>query len=404
MQSARFLILLVLLDIFLIQDNKLLGQCASGIITLSGFTSDGGAGTYADPATGKITINYCFTLQKFTELNTNWVHGIFISWDDLPKGAIVMEGPTGSQPTQHGNRFWTFIDSTTAKVHNLPGPGFYVDEGDYNPKNNYGDNGLGTPKATFPDLDPFCFIIKVDCANSQPTAFVPKVTVTGDGTTGAWTNSACSGDLIRSINDGPNGNGTIVICGTVLPVKLLEFSGEATKQGNLLKWIAVADDLFSHFELESAQANKSQFFNLGRIEPVKGNAGNEIHEYSFLDSKPALLSLYRLKMIERDGSFVYSKIISIRQQNGIAANSKFSLLPNPASDFIIIHNETDSNYGDIEISIYDLFGKQILKSDFVSDKSAKDFLMEVSGMAKGMYFLEVYSGNQSLEKLNFIKQ
>lgn len=404
MQSTRLLFFLVLANFFLVSEKKIIAQCAAGKITLSGFTSTGGSGTYTDPATGNIVINYCFTLERFTELNTNWVHGIFIAWDNLPKGASVMEGPTGSQPTQHGSRFWVFIDSIKAKILDLPGPGFYVDEGDYNPKNNYGDNGIGTPKATFPDLKPFCFIIKVNCANSLPIAFVPKVTVTGDGTTGAWSNSACPGDLIRLENGGPNGNGSIVICGAVLPVKLLEFSGEALKQGNLLKWTAIADDLFSHFELETNLSNTSKFHLLTNIEAYNGSKGNEIHEYNFLDSDPAALSLYRLKMVEKDGSFVYSKIISLKQKNGSAVSNHFSLLPNPASEFIIVHNETDSNFGEIEINIFDLFGNKLQKSNFISDKSEKDFFFEIQNLSKGMYLLEITSGNQSIEKLNFIKQ
>ena len=403
MQSTRFFVFLVLVNFFQITEKNLFAQCASGTITLSGFTSDGGSGTYSDPATGKIVINYCFKLNLFMEMNTNWAHGIFISWDNLPQGAMVFPGPTGAQPTQHGNRFWVFIDSLKAKNLNLPGPGYYVDDGDLIPNNNYGDNGNGTPKATFPDLLPFCFTIKINCGNSLPTAFVPKVTVTGDGTTGGWSNPACSGDLFRLSTGGPNENGAIVICGVVLPVKLLGFTGESTKQGNQLKWTAVADNLFSHFELESSTNNNNTFTTLDQIDAI-GSVGNEIYNYSYLDLSPATLNLYRLKMVEKDGSYVYSKIISIKQRNTNTNINRFSVSPNPANEFVVIHNETDYSFGEIEISIYDLFGKQIRKSNFISDKSAKNFFFDLSNYAKGMYFLEITAGSQSIEKLNFIKQ
>lgn len=402
MHLTRLLFFLVLIGLLLSSERNLSAQCANGTIALTGFTSDGGSGTYSDPATGNIEIDYCFNMTFFTELNTNWVHGVFISWEDLPQGAIMYEGPTGSQPTQHGNRFWIFVDSLQAKNMSLPGPGFYVDEGDLNPWNNYGDNGMGTPKAVFPDLASFCFKMKINCGNSLPTAFVPKVTVTGDGTTGAWSNPACSGDVIRSLNDGPNGNGAIVVCGIVLPVKLLEFTGESTKQGNLLKWTAVADNLFSHFVLEVNRDKDNNFHTLQHID-VKGHAGNEIHDYSYVDVNPSSQNLYRLKLVEKDGSFMYSKIISIKQRNAINSTNTFSISPNPASEFIIIHNETDYNFGEIEINIFDLFGKLIRKSNFFSDKSEKDFFFDTSNYAKGMYYVEVTAGSQSIEKLNFLK-
>ncbi len=400
MLSTRTLIYLVLCQIFLLVQENLLAQCATGSVTLSGYTMGSGTGTYSDPATGNIAVNFCFSLEKFSELSTNWVHGIFISWENLPKGARLCEGPTGSQPTQHGNRFWTFIDSARAKSLNLPGPGFYVDDGDYNPKNNYGDNGLGTPKATFPNLAPFCFMVKFNCGVVLPNSYVPKVTVTGDGATGAWTNSSCGGEQFRVHTGGPNGNGAIILCGVVLPVKLIEFTGEASQQGNLIKWTALADNLFSHFELEFSQSTISGFKLLSVINNTSG-VSNEIKEYQFLDNNPAATVLYRLKMIEKDGSYVYSKIITVKQRkSGI---SKFGVYPNPAADFIIIQNDSNLNLGELDLILYDIIGRKINNSRFVLNQSDKKYYLEITDLIKGMYFIEIMQNDQSIEKIHFLK-
>ncbi|HRG68654.1 MAG: T9SS type A sorting domain-containing protein [Saprospiraceae bacterium] len=381
-------------------------QCASATVTLNGFNSTAGSGTYDDPAIGMVTVDFCIKLDKYFELNTNWVHGIFISFDQIPKGVKICEGPTGSQPCQHGSRFWIFLDSTKAAQNHLPGPGFYVDEGDGNPGNNYGDNGIGTPQATFPDLRPFCFQAKIDCNVSSAMAYLAKITITGDGTTGAWENSACDGDEFRALDGGPNGNGTVVVCGAVLPVKLLSFTGEATSKGNSLKWLASSDQLFSHFELERSKTTSARFQSITKIEAKKGSTGNgsEIVEYNYFDPETSLNSYYRLKMLEKDGSFNYSKIISIQNKDKGFTGKRFVIYPNPVSDILQIQNEVDIKLGLLECRIYDICGQLMASIPFSVDKSGTNLYFDISLLSQGVYFVDILSGDQSIEKLNFIKQ
>ncbi|MBK9107422.1 MAG: T9SS type A sorting domain-containing protein [Saprospiraceae bacterium] len=380
-------------------------QCAQGVVTLTGFTASGGQGTYSDPATGNVEINFCFTLTHFFESNTNWVHGIFVAWDNLPQGAIVCEGLTGSQDAQHGSRKWKFIDSASAVNFDLPGAGFYVDEGDGNPKNNYGDNGIGTPNASFPDLEPFCFKVKINCGSTPPIAYVPKIVVTGDGTTGGWTNIACMGDMFRATEGGPNGNGAVVVCGVVLPVKLLAFKGESKPEGNLIEWTASSDHLFSHFELEKSSTNTSAFSYLDKIDVRKGSTGssNEIFNYSYLDKYITPFAAYRLKMLEKDGTYKFSQVITIRKSGQTKHDVKFSVYPNPAQDRVLVKNETDNRYGQIILNFYDVYGRKINSQLFSATLAKQEYYIELSNFNKGLYFIEVMNGDMKLEGLSFLK-
>lgn len=401
----RFKILILLLTVSMSFSVQLNAQCAQGMVILNGFTADGGQGTYNDPATGKVTINFCFKLNKFFEASTNWAHGIYLDWDNLPAGSKVLMGSTGAQPAQHGSRNWIFLDSIKASDFGLPGPGFYVDEGDGNPKNNYGDNGIGTPNATFPDLKPFCFTIVINCGSTPPIAFVPKITVTGDGTTGGWSNKACDGDEFRALDGGPNGNGAVVVCGVVLPVKLLSFSGEYSKQGNLIKWLASSDHLFSHFELEKRQESSVAFELLSLVEVRKGSTGgsNEIFSYSFLDQTKDPLSYYRLKMLEKDGTYKYSPIISIKQNTRTVTGNKFSVYPNPATEVVVIQSETETRYGTLTVNVYSALGKKIAHHKFTAEQQYDDYILDLNSYSNGLYFLEIMNGSVALETLNFIK-
>ncbi len=378
--------------------------CAYGTVNLIGFLSDGGSGTYSDPATGKVEVDFCFTLLRFYENNTNWVHGVFVAWDQIPVGAKVCEGPTGSQNTQHGSRRWIFIDSSKARLYALPGPGYYVDEGDGNPTNNYGDNGNGTPNASFPDLLPFCFKMKMDCGVTPATSFVAKVTVTGDGSTGGWTNLSCKGDLFRAETGGPNGNGSVVVCGLVLPVQLVQFSGEASPVGNQLYWEASADQLFSHFEIERSTATVSAFESIARVDLQKGAAVNEILRYDYLDMHHAALSYYRLKMVEKDGSYKYSPIISIKQDLLSQGGKYFSLFPNPASSFLVIRNESAEQYGILCLNLIDTYGRSIFCNNVESDLQHQKYVVDLNQVPAGFYILKISHGERTLETLGFTKQ
>ncbi len=380
-------------------------QCASGYVTLLGFTSTGGQGTYSDPATGMIEINFCFTLTEFFESNTNWVHGVFVATDNLPAGAIVCEGATGSQNAQHGSRKWIFVDSSKAVQFGLSGPGFYVDEGDGNPTNNYGDNGIGTPIATFGDLEPFCFKVKINCGSTPPVAYVPKVTVTGDGTSGGWTNVACMGDVFRATEGGPNGNGAVVVCGIVLPVKLLGIKAENTQDGNLVRWTASSDKLFSHFELEKSQSGFSSFQFLSRIEVQRGSTGNsnEIFDYQFLDNAVGAFNAYRLKMLEKDGTFKYSPVVIVQTKLPNLSNSKFSIYPNPARDLVYIQNESGNRYTSLRINVLDVCGKLVQSNLFTGLQSRQQYYLDLSEIHSGLYLLEIFEGDIRIESLNFLK-
>lgn len=67
-----------------------------------------------------------------------------------------------------------------------------------------------------------------------------------------------------------------MVCGAVLPVKLLSFTGEAQSKGNALKWVASSDQLFSHFELERSKTTSARFQTITKIEAKKGTQATAV--------------------------------------------------------------------------------------------------------------------------------
>jgi len=369
--------------------NILLGQCTNAVVNMNYVTSTGGTGTYADPATGSIEFGFCLTLNGFFEKSTNWVHGIFVSWADIQPGVIITQGLTGAQPTQHGSRTWIWVDSLKARQLDLPGIGYFVDDGDGNPKTNYGDNGLGTPNATFPSLSPFCFVAKFTCGSA--TLLRGVVTVTGDGTTGAWKNPACSGDPIKATTGGPNGDGTLVVCGLILPLDLLSFEGYSKDGINYLSWSGIGDEKFSHYTLERRAENTSSFAEMQQFNLEPGKENN-VHYMAYRDETPDPINYYRLKMVEKDNTFTYSKVISVKA-GGIRLEHPIDVFPNPAVDVVFVQFPSGNAPATYQLEIMNLNGYLVFEKIYQFKGATSQQSINLEQLEHGVYFVRITGGD-----------
>lgn len=97
----------------------------------------------------------------------------------------------------------------------------------------------------------------------------------------------------------------------VLPVNLTEFNAQKSTDGVLLNWITATELNTKQFEIE--RSNEGILFTqLAVVE-----ATNEtLAKYNFTDINPNEgVNFYRLKMIDKDDSYEYSKIININYQD-----------------------------------------------------------------------------------------
>lgn len=132
---------------------------------------------------------------------------------------------------------------------------------------------------------------------------------------------------------------------TALPVRLAAFGGKPTGEGNLLNWSTAEESNFDRFAVQKSADGKS-FREIGS---VKGGASS--YEYRDTESEGGK-QYYRLKMIDTDGTFAYSKIIVI---DGGERTDGFSY-PNPA-DSRNISIRTTGKIG--AYHLFDISGKEI---------------------------------------------
>jgi hypothetical protein len=94
-----------------------------------------------------------------------------------------------------------------------------------------------------------------------------------------------------------------------LPLHLLSFSGEVQNGRDELYWVTADETHFATFIVE-ASTNGSEFKPVKNVMASGSNAGR--NRYSFQQtSNNTAGSFYRLKMVDQDGSYTYSKVIRL---------------------------------------------------------------------------------------------
>jgi hypothetical protein len=162
-----------------------------------------------------------------------------------------------------------------------------------------------------------------------------------------------------------------------LPVNLLSFKATLDDSKTVsLDWVTISEKNSRQFDLERSTDAKS--WKLLGSTDAGGESSSRLN-YSFKDKSPAGgENLYRVKMIDLDGSFAYSHIESIT----LAGNREVVFYPNPVADRLYI----DANDPGMvkEVNFYDMSGSKLLTS-----KATGTSGIEVKNLVPGMYLVQM---------------
>ncbi len=179
---------------------------------------------------------------------------------------------------------------------------------------------------------------------------------------------------------------------TALPVKLTDFSISQELHHIQLSWSTTEESNFSRFEIEHSVTGK-----IWQVISTVGFKGkeNEFNHYSATHENPSSgNNYYRLKMIDQDNSYSFSRISQITLENlGIKA----FIYPNPVSETLFINNLDDAIIDNISIVNYE--GRSVYNKTDVNNIS--NYGINVSSFLAGNYYLKVQmkNGEYYTEKL-----
>lgn len=184
----------------------------------------------------------------------------------------------------------------------------------------------------------------------------------------------------------------IIDCGIILNVNLKEFKGQLVQNNADINWTLVSGNNIKHFELEKSYDGTN--FTQTAIVPFRYEGG--ISSYDFTDpEKTAGISFYRLRIVDQNGLFIYSPIITVSNKK---IDFEIRALTNPVSSSLALDYILPAD-GRVNIRLLDMFGNLVKQQSVTGRKGWNNTRVEMgNGMAEGIYILSVLYNNTTINK------
>ncbi len=194
--------------------------------------------------------------------------------------------------------------------------------------------------------------------------------------------------------------------GAGLPVELKFFEAEFAGNDVLLKWETATEVNNFGFEIEKLLVNE-KWEKIGFVEGA-GNS-NTPKTYSFTDNYPNVSNSirYRLKQIDLDGKFEYSKEIVVNIKDNSSLPEQFSLSQNYPNPFNPTTNISFSipEAGVVSLKVYNMLGQEIeqIVNEYLP-KGNYHVNFNSAGLPTGIYIYKMVSGSfVSVKKMTILK-
>jgi hypothetical protein len=178
-----------------------------------------------------------------------------------------------------------------------------------------------------------------------------------------------------------------------LPVTWLSFTASGEKSDVLLNWVTAVEANSDHFEIQRSTDNNN-FVSIGQVTAAHNSSSPT--NYTFTDRSPVNgINYYRLREVDLDGQFIYSKVVSVNF-NGTGRNV-IAVYPNPAHEsFQLQFNNMKA--GRYEMNLINPLG-QIIQSRSIQVSNPSNYAETVplsSGLAQGSYVVRIVDQQQQV--------
>lgn len=181
----------------------------------------------------------------------------------------------------------------------------------------------------------------------------------------------------------------------ILPIQLIRIQGSIQNNDAVVEWTVAENDSGNYFEIEKSYDGKN--FTPAGIVAATNKAGNE--SYRFTEPAGAQ-SYYRVKVIGKNKSLSYSKILMVKGKDSSPLN-KISLLQNPVSSVLsFTYQSATDNLS--TLTIYNMNGAPVQTGRITIHKGLNTISLNVNNkIASGTYLLELANTERSV--VRFIK-
>lgn len=189
---------------------------------------------------------------------------------------------------------------------------------------------------------------------------------------------------------------------STLPLDLISFTGKYINKSVQLRWETENEINTSEFIIE--RSNDGRIFNrIGTIPAINNNSIRKSYTYSDDDAslQSGTILYYRLKMVDRDGSFKYSSIVTISLAD---ISGRITVVPNPVTqgNEITVNFIAPSN-GTVKLKITDNFGRVLMQHSTHANKGSNNIKLNIDKLPASVYYITISGAgieqNVKLQKL-----
>jgi hypothetical protein len=175
------------------------------------------------------------------------------------------------------------------------------------------------------------------------------------------------------------------------PILLSKLDYSISNKKVNLSWETVSENNNDRFEIEKS-SNGADFEKIGIVKGA--GTSNSIKQYSFVDEKPFYINQYRLKQIDLDGKFAYSKILYVKVQQ----SNPLSIAGNPVKKQLQVSISMEpSKIG--SLVVYDLMGRRM--KTFKGTNGLQS--LDIAVLGAGKYLLQLITVDGQAYNQQFIK-
>jgi hypothetical protein len=190
----------------------------------------------------------------------------------------------------------------------------------------------------------------------------------------------------------------------IVPVELENFTAFTSNDNVTLEWITASELNNNGFEIERSLNDQANFVTIGFVEGH--GTSTETNNYTYtdrLDLTGIVSVYYRLKQIDYDGSFTYSKTVKADANvpNGFVLSQNY---PNPFNPSTKISYSVASEQF-VTIKIYDFIGNEVTTLiNQTKPAGVYEVTFDASNLPSGTYFYTLRSSEfTSTKKMMLIR-
>jgi ELWxxDGT repeat protein len=190
----------------------------------------------------------------------------------------------------------------------------------------------------------------------------------------------------------------VVNYSSVLPLCVLEFKGWVNDDDAILNWKTDNESNTDKFIVERS-INGTQYTPVGSVRSANSPG---VHTYAYTDDDINSLGTdivyYRLKQIDIDGHYTYSKIVTLP----LRTKSRLMLFPNPATNQLNLTLSL-SRKEKLNYQVFDNAGRLVIQHSTDLLAGINSLPVDIGSLAAGVYYLNLFN-NSFNERLKFVKR